>query len=85
MGEAIEASRFVFGNEIRTYLESIYHSMADVGIYEKETNARRGDELTKAIENRRAAFNRVEAFYKDAPKLFEPYMKLDQKMRRLWR
>lgn len=85
IGRAIESARFYFGDEVVTYLDALYKSVVDVGCYSSEIEGTQGPDRAKLIANRRAAFERVESFYKDAPALFKPYMRLDQKMPSLWR
>ncbi len=82
--QAIETAKFYFGDDVISYLDRLYDAVIDLGGYSSEINGAQGKERVALIKKRRVAFDRVEAFYKDAPKLFAPYMRLDQKMPSLW-
>jgi hypothetical protein len=84
IGRAIEESRFFFGDDVISYLEEWLRAVIDLGAYSIELEDTRGVERGALIQVRRAALERVLAFYKDSPRLFAPYMRLDQKMPRLW-
>ncbi|KRB61385.1 hypothetical protein ASE04_21200 [Rhizobium sp. Root708] len=72
--EALDGSTFIFGSDVREYLHELANTFALLNAKnaEMEIDAR-------AAPERRAAFDKIIAFYRRAPELLSPYMRMDQK------
>jgi len=80
---AVETARFYFGEDVVMQLDEFLSAAIHLGQYSSEIEGAQGDERRVLIEKRRAAFDKVEEFFKNAPRLVAPYMRLDQKMPKL--
>jgi hypothetical protein len=81
LAEATEIARFFFGEEIVFYLLGIY----DRTIQLNACNSRMEhiadeEELQKVAAKRGEAFDAIIAFVKEAPIVFAPYLRFDQKL-----
>lgn len=69
-------ARFLFGNEVSTYLEQTFGDLAQAHV--GPTLARTPEQIERDL----AGINRLGEFHKKLEQLFLPYMKLDQKLPR---
>jgi len=85
VAEALERARFFFGIEVIRYLEQFVEAVRDLNCYGQEATATQNAiEKSGALKKSREAKNKIERFREDAPALFAPYMRLDQKMPKGW-
>ena len=85
VAEALEKARFFFGIEVIQYLERFVEAVRDLNCYGQEATAtQNATEKSDALKKSQEAKNKIERFREDAPALFAPYMRLDQKMPKGW-
>lgn len=77
---AMERCRFIFGNDVFEYLTKLRSDLAWLSSFDNDT-INRNEERQKLITEKYARLKRVINFYEAAIPIFEPYMKLDMKMR----
>jgi hypothetical protein len=84
IGEA--DSRFLFGDDVRTYLMGLRKTFAWMSTYTGSVIDQYPDEERGTLIHQRANhLSEIAAFYDKAPDLFAPYMKLTQKNIPFWR
>lgn len=76
-------AEFLFGPEVKTYLEGIALDIIKLRSY--RVISERDAEFSKKIEMKGAIFERIVDFYKTSPPIFAPYIELTQKNTPFWR
>jgi len=77
---AMERCRFIFGNDVFEFLTILKNDLAWLSSFDDQTiNA--SNERQKLIAEKYKRLRRITQFYETGLPIFEPYMKLDQKMR----
>jgi hypothetical protein len=80
IGQVQARARFLFGDDVNDYLETIRVALIDVqkaqGLMEDDSSTDR----KAAVELKYKRLSEISKFYEAFPPLCEPYMKMDQKM-----
>jgi hypothetical protein len=75
----IERAYFFFGDDVNDYLKELWEQILNVRTADSELKATQSPEQRRDIlTKRRAAFDRVEEFYKVGQPLFAKYMRFSQ-------
>lgn len=81
VAEALEKARFFFETDVIEYLERFVDAIRDLSCYGQEVaGVQSSDDKAALLKKSRAAKQKIEQFRADAPLLFAPYMRLDQRM-----
>lgn len=75
---ATERAEYLFGDDVTSYLRSIYHLMIDLDLANTMMQANNSE--ANWVEKRHDAFKKIAAFYKEAPTLLKPYMHMTHRM-----
>ncbi|MBO9100329.1 MULTISPECIES: hypothetical protein [unclassified Rhizobium] len=78
---AINRAEFLFGNDVREYLEKLWEDYVHLqsATYEM-ADLQPGPERLAAIKRRTEHFRGITAFYKDSVPIFARYLRMDQKL-----
>src|ERR1019366_9316153 len=76
---AQEKSRFLFGDEIRSYLEQLRKEMVRHQLAEQQVKSEDDMKRAKAADVEAECFTRISNFYEEFPALIMPYVKMHQK------
>lgn len=77
---AIDKVEFLFGHEVKAYIDKLYHQLLVHQEAETVMNAITGADRTRAIDRKYEAFRVISDFYKTFPPLMSPYVRMDQKV-----
>lgn len=80
---AIDASEFLFGDDVRKYLDAMWHRFIKLGV----ANAMLKDGPTTEVRQTNAdaqsrLFNEITQFYYEGSDVFAPYMRMEHRLRR---
>ncbi|MGJ5075506.1 hypothetical protein [Bradyrhizobium oligotrophicum] len=82
---AVERCRFLFGNDVSTYLRGLRSKMAFMTTYTDATiDQREEPERSRLIDKKYEYLTDLASFESHGVPLFEPYLTLDQRMRYFW-
>ncbi len=74
--DAIDRSTFLFGTEVKFYLMSIWTEFIRLNSLNEEIKSGVVSSAKKRVET----FGMIQRFYRDAPDVFGPYMRMDHKI-----
>ncbi|WP_213288567.1 hypothetical protein [Bradyrhizobium sp. sGM-13] len=82
--EGIDAARWLFGPNIRKYLDSLYNHALDLDVCNKELKEPHliPSDRAAILARRREHFNQLENFYKRIDELFGPYLSVTHEFSR---
>lgn len=85
VAQAAEQAKFIFGDDVVSYLDQIYTDMSWLTSLASEFEALDDPAKRKAnITKQREYKDRIQAFRVKAPALFGPYMRFDQRISAPW-
>jgi hypothetical protein len=76
---AEERSRFLFGPEVKRYLEGIRKQMTRHRLAELQVKTDDDEKRARAADVEAEAFQAISNFYEEFPSLIMPYVKMHQK------
>jgi hypothetical protein len=83
--EAKGNARFLFGDDVNSYLKDRIADCAFLLAFNDEVlNERPDSERGTLIDKKYAALTKIGEYQNQAPPIFAPYMRLDQKMPNAW-
>lgn|SRR5262245_41454 len=75
---------FLFDDDVKQYLQALYESFVWMTTYTNEVIDQSGKREVM-IDTKYKHFTKITDFFKEAPELFEPYIRLTQKNTPFWR
>ena len=79
--ETCEKARFLFGDDVVTYLDQLTKDIGDLeSIVTERRGDLKGDDLKKNVEKERELRNRIEEFRSRGTALFSKYIRFDQEI-----
>jgi hypothetical protein len=79
--EAIGSAEFLFGSDVAKYLDDMWKRYCKSSFANTMLGNDEVAERSKFVELKSQMFTEITNFYKDAPKVFAPYMRMDQRVR----
>jgi hypothetical protein len=80
--DAINASQFLFGQDIHNYLDAMWRRFSQLRVANIQTKS--GDPATRknGVDAQSALFKEITQFYYDGGDVFAHYMRMDQRLRK---
>jgi hypothetical protein len=79
------AARFLFGRDVLAYLDSIYKDIVSLNTIYRDDVIDTKPDREALINKKYDAFNHIAEFAQNAPEIFAPYMRMNQKNTPFWR
>ncbi|MEX2166541.1 MAG: hypothetical protein WD852_05905 [Methyloceanibacter sp.] len=76
---ATTGADFLFGSEVKAYLDRIYTVLLDLHVCDVELEHAEGQERVVLVQKRRPLFDELSGFFKKFSELVAAYVKMDQK------
>ncbi len=80
--EAMRDARFLFGDDVTSYLDNLNQAFVDIDQYNSELNVLQSEpERIEVLRKKREKMEFVHKFYPTFPDLCYQYMRMDQKLK----
>lgn len=79
--EAINASEFLFGEDIRVYLETMWHRFSRLRVAQSQMQSSHEETRLAAVAAQSAVLNEITQFYYEGADVFAHYMRMDHRLR----
>ena len=79
--EAMNASEFLFGDDIREYLEAMWKKFSKMRVAQSQLENSDEKIRKKAVSNKYDLFREITQFYYEGGDVFAHYMRIDHKLR----
>lgn len=80
--EAIDASQFLFGPDIREYLDEMWKDFSKLRLTRQQLEGRETKDRRIIVENNSALFKKITTFYYEGPFVFSKYIGMHHKLSR---